>query len=140
MSSATDYDKKTPREAILDLPDTYIGSIDVNSEWRWVYNADTGRMEFREVQMNPGLYKVFDEILVNARDAFVRASDVPVKHIDVVINRVSDQEATISVSNDGNGIPVEIHPVHNTYVPQMIFGELTFEGWDKTRMKYKRIF
>ncbi len=124
MSSATDYDKKTPREAILDLPDTYIGSIDVNAEWRWVYNAETGHMEFREVQMNPGLYKVFDEILVNARDAFVRATDVPVKHIDVTIDRVSNLEATISVSNDGNGIPVEIHPVHNTYVPQMIFGEL----------------
>jgi DNA topoisomerase-2 len=124
MSSATDYDKKTPREAILDLPDTYIGSIDVNAEWRWVYNAETAHMEFREVQMNPGLYKVFDEILVNARDAFVRTADTPVKHIDVVINKVSDQVATISVSNDGTGIPVEIHPVHNTYVPQMIFGEL----------------
>lgn len=32
--------------------------------------------------------------------------------------------ATVSVWNDGKGIPVELHPEEAVYVPTMIFGTL----------------
>jgi DNA topoisomerase-2 len=127
MSSAADYKKLTLREQILLRPDTYIGSTDVGEEKRWIYDASVSHMVNRAIAFNPGLYKIFDEILVNARDAWVRggeAGKTPVKHIDVVVERRSPTDATIRVTNDGDGIPIEIHPEEKVYVGEMIFGHL----------------
>lgn len=66
---ATDqYQKLTQLEHILKRPDTYIGSVEHTSEKMWVFNSETSQMEFRPVSFVPGLYKIFDEILVNAAD------------------------------------------------------------------------
>jgi DNA topoisomerase-2 len=63
-------------------------------------------MEFRKVSFVPGLYKIFDEILVNAADN--KQNDPNMKSIKVVLDR---EKGEISVENDGAGIPVEIHAV-----------------------------
>lgn len=34
----------------------------------WAMNQETGMMEQKELTYVPGLYKIFDEILVNAAD------------------------------------------------------------------------
>ncbi|XP_004633941.1 DNA topoisomerase 2-alpha [Octodon degus] len=61
------YQKKTQLEHILLRPDTYIGSVELVTQQMWVYDEDIG-MNYREVTFVPGLYKIFDEILVNAAD------------------------------------------------------------------------
>lgn len=127
MASATVYKKRTLHESILKSPDSYIGSTELAQEKQWVFNAENNHMEYREVEFNPGLYKIFDEILVNARDAWVRGSEsgrTPVKHISVSIERASNDDVTISVTNDGDGIIVDIHPDDKVYVPELIFGHL----------------
>jgi len=63
-------------------------------------------METRKVSFVPGLYKIFDEILVNAADNKQR--DPTMKLIKVVVDR---EKGEISVENDGQGIPVQIHDV-----------------------------
>jgi DNA gyrase/topoisomerase IV subunit B len=63
-------------------------------------------MELRKVSFVPGLYKIFDEILVNAADNKQR--DPSMKNIKVVVDR---EKGEISVENDGAGIPIEIHEV-----------------------------
>ena len=78
---ASVYKKHTHREHILELPDTYVGSVETIDDSRWVYNVENGKMEYKNLKFNPGLYKIFDEVLVNARDAMVRSGNV--KHIDV---------------------------------------------------------
>ena len=60
----------------------------------------------REVSYVPGLYKIFDEILVNAADNKVR--DKNMDTIKVVMDR---DKGEISVWNNGRGIPIEIHEV-----------------------------
>jgi DNA topoisomerase-2 len=131
MSSADKYKKHTHREHILELPDTYIGSVETHEESRWVFNADTSKMGYHKVQFNPGFYKLFDEILVNARDALVRSvvekDKTPVKHIDISVKR-DDKGLVITVENDGDGIPIEEHPTEKVYVPEMIFGHLLTSG------------
>ncbi len=127
MTSAADYKKLQLREQILLRPDTYIGATDVGEEKRWIYDASAGHMVHRVIAMNPGLYKVFDEILVNARDAWVRGAEdgrMPVKHIDIVVDRRGPDDCTIRVSNDGDGIPIEMHPEEGVYVGELIFGHL----------------
>lgn len=37
---------------------------------------------------------------------------------------INAETNTIKVWNNGKGIPVQIHKVHNCYVPDMIFGKL----------------
>lgn len=116
----------------------------------------------------PGLYKIFDEIIVNASDnkqrdptmdtikASVLCRAVPAscaclpahhpshrsrRRVHVHVHACSrspltttnppktqvevDQENnTLSVWNNGSGIPVVIHKEHQVYVPELIFGNL----------------
>lgn len=65
-------------------------------------------MEMREISYVPGLYKIFDEIVVNAADN--KQNDANMKEIKVTIDRESGE---ISVKNDGKGIPIEIHGVRS---------------------------
>lgn len=103
----------------MKRPDTYIGSVERTTDKMWVYNSATEAMEYREVSFVPGLYKIFDEILVNAADN--KQNDKNMSEIRVTVDRETGE---ISVRNDGRGIPIEIHKEHGIYVPEMIFGHL----------------
>ena len=101
------YQKKTQLEHILLRPDTYIGSTEPATQQMFVLHAETGRIVSRTVTYTPGLYKIFDEILVNAADNKQR--DPNMDRMDVTIDAASN---TISVQNNGKGIPVEMHKEH----------------------------
>jgi len=100
------YQMLTHLEHIMKRPDTYIGSVERQTDKMWVYNSATESMEFRDVSYVPGLYKIFDEILVNAADN--KQNDKNMSEIRVTVDRDSGE---ISVKNDGKGIPIEIHKV-----------------------------
>jgi len=129
---AEKYQKMTQREHILKRPDTYIGDIEPTTEKMWVYSEDDQLIMKKEITYVPGLYKIFDEILVNARDHSV--NDKTCNQIKVEINL---EEGYFKVFNNGdNGIPVEEHPTHKILVPSMIFGELlTSSNYDDTQKR-----
>lgn len=114
-----EYQKLTHHEHILKLSDTYIGSTECDKIMMAVYNTESDIIERREVLFPPGLYKIFDEIVVNARDHSVR--DKTCKNIEIDIDKVTGR---ITVYNDGNGLPVVIHKDHGIYVPELIMGNL----------------
>lgn len=64
------YQKKTQLEHILLRPDSYVGSVEMQREKIWIYNQNQESMEQRDVNFVPALYKIFDEIIVNAADNF----------------------------------------------------------------------
>lgn len=66
------YQKKTQLEHILLRPDTYVGSIEAQSQELWVFDSVQSRMVYRKISYVPALYKIFDEILVNAADNLMR--------------------------------------------------------------------
>jgi DNA topoisomerase II len=105
-SATEQYQKLTQLEHIMKRPDTYIGSVERTEQQMWVFNSDTSEMELRKVNFVPGLYKIFDEILVNAADN--KQQDPTMKQIKVVVDR---EKGEISIENDGRGIPVQIHEV-----------------------------
>ncbi|KAI1381795.1 type II DNA topoisomerase [Hypoxylon crocopeplum] len=114
------YQKLTQLEHIIKRPDTYIGSVERTEQPMWIFNKETTQMELRpKVGFVPGLYKIFDEILVNAADNKQR--DPSMTYMKVTINR---QEGQITVENNGKGIPVEIHDKEKVYIPEMVFGHL----------------
>uniref|UniRef100_A0A8C9LDZ3 DNA topoisomerase 2 n=1 Tax=Pavo cristatus TaxID=9049 RepID=A0A8C9LDZ3_PAVCR len=124
------YQKKTQLEHILLRPDTYIGSVETVTQQMWVFDEDVG-LNCRDVTFVPGLYKIFDEILVNAADNKQR--DKSMSCIKVTID---PENNTISVWNNGKGIPVVEHKVEKVYVPALIFGQLlTSSNYDDDEKK-----
>ena len=75
------YQKKTQLEHILLRPDTYIGSTEKQQQTLWVHDGE--RLAYRTVSYAPGLYKIFDEILVNAADNKVRDPTMDAVKVDI---------------------------------------------------------
>ena len=129
MSSSTKYQKYSQLEHILARPDSYIGSVNKDVDSQWLLNKEKTEMVKKQVVHVPGLYKIFDEILVNAIDQSV--NDVMTDQIKI---NIDVEEEYISIMNTGKGIPIEKHEKHNVYIPEMIFGELlTSSNYDDTK-------
>lgn len=130
-SASERYQKISQLEHILKRPDTYVGSVEMQESQQWVHDEELDCMIERTVNLVPGLFKIFDEILVNAADNKVR--DPSMKKIEVNINK---EENLIEVKNDGKGIPVEIHDKEKIYIPELIFGHLlTSSNYDDNEKK-----
>ncbi|KAN0060781.1 DNA topoisomerase 2 [Thecaphora frezii] len=130
-SASETYQKLSQLEHVLKRPDTYIGSVEKHTEPLWVYDAEKKQMAYRETTYVPGFYKIFDEILVNAADNKVR--DPSMDTLKVTIDR---EEGTISVWNNGAGVPIEMHAKEKVYIPELIFGNLlTSSNYDDDEAK-----
>ena len=130
---ANKYQKKSDKQHVLDNPDTYIGSVELVESINWLYDQSNNKINNKSHLYIPGLYKLFDEGIVNARDHVIRMTEKnPVTFINIVI----DEEGVITMVNDGDGIDVAMHPEHNVYIPELIFGHLrTSTNYDKNEKK-----
>ena len=159
------YKKKTDKQHVLDNPDTYTGSMELTDYDTYITSpqSDTANTNnennelnliiAKEITIIPGLYKLFDEGIVNCRDHSIRmtqhilnnnekekekekekkqATIFPVTYIDITIS----EDGTITMINDGNGIDIAKHPEENIWIPELIFGHLrTSTNYDKTQKK-----
>ena len=138
---ANKYQQKTDKQHILDNPDTYIGSVENVDAFVWLLNEPGERIVEKNIVFVPGLFKLFDEGIVNARDHVVRqaqsikngvANSLPVTSIDIAVQ----DDGTIVMINDGNGIDVAEHPEYKVWIPELIFGHLrTSTNYDKNEKK-----
>ena len=136
------YQKKTDRQHILDAPDTYIGSVEETEYDTFVLDRrddEDNKITKKQINIIPGLYKLFDEGIVNCRDHVARMAAIEkskenhhVSYINISIN----EEGVITMINDGNGIDVAKHPEHKLWIPEMIFGHLrTSTNYNKEEKK-----
>jgi DNA topoisomerase-2 len=138
---ANKYQQKSDKQHILDNPDTYIGSVEEIDSDLWILSPNEDKIIEKNIKYIPGLFKLFDEGIVNCRDHVVRMEQailngeentLPVTNIDVSIQ----DDGTIIMLNDGNGIDVAQHPEHKVWIPELIFGHLrTSTNYDKTEKK-----
>jgi len=136
-----DVQQKTDKQHILDNPDTYIGSVENVDANMWIMNSTSDKIIEKNISYIPGLFKLFDEGIVNCRDHVVRMqtkidanvdNSLPVTYIDIGIS----EDGTITMINDGNGIDVVEHPEYKTWVPELIFGHLrTSTNYNKEEKK-----
>ena len=148
MNLANKYQQKTDKQHILDNPDTYIGSVEEVDSNVWMINdtfpndnVNECKIIEKNIKYIPGLFKLFDEGIVNCRDHVVRMNQaikdnlkgaLPVTCIDISIQT----DGTIVMINDGNGIDVAEHPEYKIWIPELIFGHLrTSTNYDKTEKK-----
>ena len=102
---------------ILQRPGMYIGSVVTETSMQYV--LEDNKFIQKEVRMNPGLLKIFDEILSNSLDESKRKG-TKLTTIKVDINKY---EGTISVYDNG-GIPVELMEGTKEYIPSICFSKL----------------
>ena len=142
MELSNKYQQKTDKQHILDNPDTYIGSVEKIDANVWILNEDNTKIIEKNITYIPGLFKLFDEGIVNCRDHVIRMQQacssntenaVPVSYIDVTI---VETDGTIIMTNDGNGIDIAEHPEYKIWIPELIFGHLrTSTNYDKNEKK-----
>lgn len=137
---ALQFERRSPREHVLLRPETYIGSTALESRELWVAKLIRTKlvMEKKEVLFSPGLYKIFDEILVNASDNATKLAEAePWRRMSYIKVIVDLKNGFLSVENDGDGLPVMIHPTENVYVPDLVFGTLlTSSNYDDSVQRY----
>ena len=120
------YKKHELRSHIYSRPAMYIGTIEPNTIETYIVD-NSNKIIKKQITYIPGLFKIFDEALVNAIDHSVRTREdknentIIVKNIKVSINKAT---GIIEIFNDGNGIEVVKHGEYDIYIPEMIFGEL----------------
>ena len=141
------YQQKTDKAHILDAPDTYIGSVEIVDTDMWILNESGDKIIQKNIHYIPGLYKLFDEGIVNCRDHVIRMKqqivnseksetntkvNIPVSSIEITI----ENDGTICMKNDGNGISVAMHPEYQIWIPELIFGHLrTSTNYNKEEKK-----
>jgi DNA gyrase/topoisomerase IV subunit B len=128
---AQKYQKLEPREHVLLRSSMYIGSTeqDICETWVQGIQDDQDHMIKKSIAYVPGLFKIFDEILVNTIDHAVRlkaahAKDATVSLMKTIRVDIARDTGVIQVFNDGDGIEIVKHPEHGVMVPELIFGNL----------------
>jgi len=134
-----DVQQKTDKQHILDNPDTYIGSVETIDANMWIMSEDGLSIVEKTMNYIPGLFKLFDEGIVNCRDHVVRMQTkvnanvenaLPVSHIDISI----DANGSITMTNDGNGI--DVAEKDGVWIPELVFGHLrTSTNYNKEEKK-----
>lgn len=134
-----DVQQKTDKQHILDNPDTYIGSVESIDSDIWIISENNDKIVEKNINYIPGLFKLFDEGIVNCRDHVVRMKTkvdsnienaLPVSHIDISI----EDDGSITMVNDGNGI--DIAEKDGIWIPELVFGHLrTSTNYNKDEKK-----
>jgi DNA topoisomerase-2 len=123
------YKKHELRSHIYNRPAMYIGTIEPNTIETFVID-NSNKIIKKTITYIPGLFKIFDEAIVNAIDHSVRTrKDLAdgkvdtnvVKNIKILINKAT---GVIEIFNDGNGIEIVKHSEYGIWIPELIFGEL----------------
>lgn len=142
------YKKLSQLQHLLKRPHMYIGEIYDIEHDNWVIERESvntlciekdkvkmttrkPKMQNIQLKYNPGILKLFDEIILNACDHSVETSKVTA--IKVLVDKNS-----ISIENDGPGIPIIKHTEHKIWLPELIFTHfLTSSNYDddETRLK-----
>jgi DNA topoisomerase II len=148
------YQKKEQIEHALESPDTYIGSVELSEEAMWVVDSTNNMMKLEMIIYVPGLYKIYDEIVVNALDHWTRMDEYikqqkamkagkmeetpeitlekKLKAVKNIRIDVDQKEGEVTIFNDGNGVPIAFHNDEKVWLPEMLFSQLLTSGNYKT--------
>jgi len=127
---AQTYKSLDQRTHVLHRPDMYIGSIKNATVEFFSAEKKTDEEKKEEIisivkktgTINPGLHRIFIEILSNSIDNLWRSSTTETKCTKIKIN--IEDDGRITVWNDGLTIPIQIDVETGLYNPDLIFGRL----------------
>jgi len=126
------YTSKTQLEHILDLPDTYIGSIERYDRDSLIYDFTNKNIVYKKIRQPEGLERIFLEVASNAGDNVQRSRESNVNYGNVVF-KFTDK--SVEVINSGNMIPIDKN-TEGIWIPELIFGTfLTSSNYNQNEEK-----
>ncbi|KAL0491598.1 TOP2 [Acrasis kona] len=125
------YVKKTQIEHVLERPDTYVGTTETINKTMFVLQDD--KIVKKDIKFVPALYRIIDELLMNAVDNHVRSGT----GTNEIKFELDAENGTVSVQNNGKSIPLSMHEKEKVYVPELVFGNLlTGSNFDDKEVKF----
>jgi|UniRef100_A0A6C0IZ90 DNA topoisomerase II len=116
------YQKKDPIDHVLDRTDMYVGSKRLRASEEFIYCKETHKIIKKSIKTAPAILRIFVEALSNAIDNVERSSKTTkCTYINVNIDK---ETGRITIQNDGEIIPIEIHDEEKCYIHTMIFGQM----------------
>jgi DNA topoisomerase-2 len=132
-------DEATMDSDLVSVVSTATSEDDTASKASGGANATVGATKLkcctlRTIEYIPGLYKLFDEGIVNCRDHVIRmmqqhdaagtSQEAADKRCVTYIKITIGEDGVIVFENDGNGIDVAKHPEYDIWIPELVFGHL----------------
>ena len=130
------YTKKDPIEHILLRSSMYVGSKTLKTYEDFVSEFDGDTEEYKifkkYVTASPAILRIFIEVLSNAVDNVDRSRKAKIPCTAIKVN-IDKETGETTVWNDGDIIPIEMHPEEKMYNHSLIFGHLlTGSNYDDT--------
>lgn len=91
-------------------PGMFIGSLEKLLEKVWVFKGDA--VAHRIITYVSGFHKIFDEFLINTANNKQCRPSMNALHVEINLPM-----CTVSIYNNGEGIPIVIHKVERVSVP-----------------------
>ena len=118
------FKRLTDVEHVLLRPGRYIGSVKPHTADTYITDIalgyDNPKMVRKETTWNPGLLKLFDEVISNSVDHSKRPEG---KHLDTIKVDIDQATGVISIWDNG-GMPVIKHSEYDEYIPTLVLGYL----------------
>lgn len=111
-----EYRVLTDVEHVLLRPSTYLGSIDLNESTEYIFDRKEKKFSLQKISYVPALRKLIDEPLDNAVDEYTKSG-----HEFSTKIKVSMTDTSVSIEDNGRGIPVEKMPDVDMYIPEAMF-------------------
>lgn len=117
------YKLKDQREHVYIRPDTYIGSTVMEVKECFLIDVKEEDLKCvkKKILYNPGLERIFLEIISNAGDNVGRSR---LAGIDPGKIKVEIKEGIVTVYNEGQNMPTDIHPEYGVHLPQFLLGTM----------------
>lgn len=97
-----DFKVLNDREHVLQRSGMYIGGTKLVTQEQWIIDQESGKMNCKNVDVVPGLLKIFNEIIDNSIDVAIDTNFERGNKIKVNIDSKS-----VTVTDNGIGIPVK---------------------------------
>lgn len=128
------FSQLTQHEHVLKKPNMYIGSIETEHVEKFI--IENNIIQKKEIEYNPGLYKIIDEAISNASDHSIENKTCN----EIKINILNDKEYGFGISIYNNGeesieiIETDTKDQKKVYIPELIFGYLlTSSNYDDSK-------
>lgn len=113
----------TDTEHVLQRPQMYLGSTDINNEKRYVVDKN-GKILHMDIEFVPALIKVVSEIINNSVDEYIRTNGAYSDVIKIAIN----DDGVVNIDDNGRGIPSKIEKKTGLPSPVVCVTELKAGG------------
>jgi DNA gyrase/topoisomerase IV subunit B len=130
------YKKLSYRDHVRTRSSMYVGSKQDNISNEYIYYDIDNVISLvkEELIYPPALYKIIDEIIVNASDHINRTKDYDgINKCNIIKINFNKDNGEFSIFNNGTGISVEKFEDNDYYIPELLFSkELSGSNFEDT--------